>query len=292
MRRQGSNGLGPARGRARGRGRGPPAHTVPDLSERVPPPPASSLNTYPEMARRYSPPTRANSSGDTATQPPPAFGFHQSQQQQQRQPSQRQNSATNQETLAGFDSRSEFRGLSGQPMRNGSSPPDSVYSDLSQLKRTAPYAMMSDTALLSEPGPFDSVSQRGGTISDRYRASPASRSSSTDEKGPGNAKYAPSVPSRGPTTFQQAAYESDLRQRMPSVMGNASDFLGTFDQDYRFNSSMSMISDREATSEAWIKRQRIKPGRAKTKKVKLTKGRFIAEYGESEPTVLYLIKTL
>ncbi|KAK9894719.1 glycosyltransferase family 2 protein [Cystobasidium minutum MCA 4210] len=42
---------------------------------------------------------------------------------------------------------------------------------------------------------------------------------------------------------------------------------------------MSVVStDREATSDAWVRRQCIKPGRAKTKKVKLTKGRFIAEY--------------
>lgn len=72
----------------------------------------------------------------------------------------------------------------------------------------------------------------------------------------------------------------ELRQRQgTSVMSGG---IGGFDPNARLSSAMSVASsDREATSEAWIKRQRIKPGRAKTKKVKLTKGRFITEFGKS-----------
>ena len=74
------------------------------------------------------------------------------------------------------------------------------------------------------------------------------------------------------------------RQAAPSSSDDGS-FIGGFgDPTARLSSALSVTSsasDREATSEAWIRRQRIKPGRAKTKKVKLTKGRFIADYGES-----------
>lgn len=71
----------------------------------------------------------------------------------------------------------------------------------------------------------------------------------------------------------------ELRQRQgTSVMSGG---VGGFDPFARHSSALSVASsDREATSEAWIKRQRIKPGRAKTKKVKLTKGRFITEFGQ------------
>jgi hypothetical protein len=72
----------------------------------------------------------------------------------------------------------------------------------------------------------------------------------------------------------------ELRQRQGGsvVPGGPGGFL---DAAARYSSAMSVASsDREATSEAWIKRQRIKPGRAKTKKVKLTKGRFITEFGK------------
>lgn len=76
----------------------------------------------------------------------------------------------------------------------------------------------------------------------------------------------------------------ELRQRQMSTSSNGlSAFIGGFGDPnaHRYSSAVSVASsDREATSEAWIRRQRIKPGRAKTKKVKLTKGRFIAEFGQ------------
>ena len=76
-----------------------------------------------------------------------------------------------------------------------------------------------------------------------------------------------------------AVPEPQLRQRLPSYAPGR--YPGGFDPNARYSSAVSVASsDREATSEAWIKRQRIKPGRAKTKKVKLTKGRFIAEFGK------------
>lgn len=270
---------GSIRGRG-GRGRGVlrPSPSGPNLSDRVPPAPASSLNVYPdlEMSRRASPPSRSKTLGDAATQPSTSMGFHEAQQQQQ---GKRQNSATDQETLAEGSSPPRYNVSLGPPSRNYSSPPESSFSNSSQSKRSAPYDLHSDNSSLSEPGPSDSVSQRCAMITDYRRTPPRSR---TGEMG---RDYAPAVgPIRKNTlapSFQPYAFDSNMRQRMPSVMGNASDFLGGFDPDARFNSSMSVISDREATSEAWVNRQRIKPGRAKTKKVRLTKGRFIAEYGKS-----------
>ena len=73
----------------------------------------------------------------------------------------------------------------------------------------------------------------------------------------------------------------ELRQRQTSYVSPGK-YPGGFNPNARYSSAVSVASsDREVTSEAWIKRQRIKPGRAKTKKVKLTKGRFIAEFGET-----------
>ena len=90
----------------------------------------------------------------------------------------------------------------------------------------------------------------------------------------------------GPVGANTASFLAvpDLRQRQgDSVMaGGPGAFVGGFDPTSRFSSAHSVAStDREATSDAWIKRQKIKPGRAKTKRVKLTKGRFITEYGEA-----------
>lgn len=267
-------------GRSRGRGELRPSPSGPNLSERVPPLPSSSLNTYPDLPRQAPLPPRANTTGDIGTQPPSSgsMGFHDTQQRKQ---TQRKDSDSTQETLAAPPRPPEYNVSFAHPARNGSSPPDSVYSDLSQLKRTAPYAMMSDATLLNEPGPFDSISQRGVAMSDYSNTRPMKRAFESDDNS--RRGYAPSAPPRGNSSnasFRQAASDSQFRQRMPSVMGSASEFLDGFDPDDRFSSSMSMVSDREATSEAWFQRQRIKPGRAKTKKVKLTKGRFIAEYGK------------
>jgi hypothetical protein len=217
------------------------------------------LNVYPdlELTRRVSPPSRSASLANAVAQQSTSMGFHEVQQQQSR----RQNSVSDQETLAERASPPRYNVSLGPPLRTGSSPPESVYSDSSRVKRSAPHGLLNDNASLDEPGPLDSVSQRGGTISDHHRTPLPTRQNTLNPR------------------FQQSTFDSNIRQRMPSVMGSASDFLGGFDPDARFNSSMSVISDREATSEAWVKRQRIKPGRAKTKKVKLTKGRFIAEYG-------------
>lgn len=78
-----------------------------------------------------------------------------------------------------------------------------------------------------------------------------------------------------------AVPEMRHRQGASVMAGGPGAFVGGFDPTERFSSVGSVASsDREATSEAWVKRQKIKPGRAKTKKVKLTKGRFIAEFGE------------
>lgn len=167
----------------------------------------------------------------------------------------------------------------GNSLRRFDSPPASVYSDLSQLRHTAPYAMMSDSTLVNEPGPFDSVSQRGSdsTIGRGNR-------SAFDEKSV--VGYAPSIaPSNAGSKYNNPGFLAvpELRQRQPSIAGSTADFVGGFgfDPNGRFSSAMSVASsDREVSSDAWVRRQRIKPGRAKTKKVKLTKGRFITEYGE------------
>lgn len=73
----------------------------------------------------------------------------------------------------------------------------------------------------------------------------------------------------------------NVRSRQPSFAGSGLGPGGfSSGMDPRYSSAISVASsDKEATSDAWVRRQRIKPGRAKTKKVKLTKGRFITEYG-------------
>lgn len=289
-----SRARGTGRGRGSGRGRGRSQTTGllrstpegPNLGELLPPQPASSLNTYPSMNDHIPPPpSRQNSSSRLAAQPSSTMGFHDTQQQQQqseRLPKRtrtRQDSDMSQETLVNdvSDMKASFGPRRAQ---TGVSPDSSIYSDLSHLKRTAPYAMMSDSMLLNEPGPFDSVSQRGGP-SEYTSGSRIGRSKTFDDTA-STGGYAPKPEDTAKPSFYRAANAADqLRQRMPSVMGSASDFLGRFDPNDRFSSSMSVVSsDREASSDAWVRRQRIKPGRAKTKKVKLTKGRFIAEYGK------------
>lgn len=293
---------GRGRGRGTGRGRGRSQTTGllrdtaegPNLSDTLPPQPSSSLNVYPTMggSNRTSPPvsrqdsSNSNNSRLAGAPPPPSssMGFHDSQQQQQppRRGRSRQDSDLSQETLVNDAPNFQSSFGAGPPHRAGTSPHPSVYSSLSHSKRSAPYATMNDSLLLAEPGPFDSVSQRGPPSEYGPGGRGLGRSQTYDETASIRG-YVPSLPpDSSQTGFRGGPPNAEqLRHRLPSVMGSASDFLGRFDPNDRFTSSMSVVStDREATSDAWVRRQCIKPGRAKTKKVKLTKGRFIAEYGK------------
>lgn len=273
-----------SRGRGRGRGRGlqrartglRPSPAGPNLADRITPMPFASIPN-PSLDARVPPPSRQDSSASLNTQPQ-STGFHDSLQQARSRA--RQDSQASEETLV--NDFSNFKG-SFAP-RAGTSPPDSVYSGVRSLKGIAPYAMRSDSDILNEPTPFDSISQRGALS--EYGGSRIGRSVTYDDRSQvttSRGGFAPKAHGFRPD-FQQETANADaaaqLRQRMPSVIGSASDFLGRFDPNGRFSSSMSTVSmDRDATSDAFFKRQRINPKRAKTKKVKLTKGRFIAEYG-------------
>lgn len=105
-----------------------------------------------------------------------------------------------------------------------------------------------------------------------------------DEKSYNNPFYA-TQQNNNSVNFLAVPNAPGLRSRQGSLADSVygpGGFGGGFNPNARFSSAMSVISssDQENTSDAWARRQKIKRGRAKTKKVKLTKGRFITEYGQ------------
>ena len=155
------------------------------------------------------------------------------------------------------------------------------------------YGHSHDSALQRYDSPHSSI--RSGSSSARHRLSPPYNGSEatlvapSDEvsllqMGDSASNYYGDNEKLGPVASSASFLAvPELRQRQASSVMPAGPggFIGGFGYPTgRYSSAMSVASsDREATSEAWIKRQRIKPGRAKTKKVKLTKGRFITEFG-------------
>lgn len=146
--------------------------------------------------------------------------------------------------------------------------------------------------------PFDSISHNGTPPATATRSVHSSRNFGNGRAASGN--NVTNFPNDSSSTLNDekygdfgngdivpaASFLSVPEPRRRVKTSGDSDFIGGFgDPSSRLSSALSVTSssssDREATSEAWIKRQRIKPGRAKTKKVKLTKGRFIADYGEN-----------
>ena len=151
------------------------------------------------------------------------------------------------------------------------------------------YGHSNESTLQQYDSPHSSV--RSGSSSARHRLSPPyngseatlvapSEEGSLLHMGDSASNYYGDNEKLGPIASSASFLAvPELRQRQGGsvVPGGPGGFL---DAAARYSSAMSVASsDREATSEAWIKRQRIKPGRAKTKKVKLTKGRFITEFG-------------
>jgi hypothetical protein len=142
-------------------------------------------------------------------------------------------------------------------------------------------------------GPNDSVSQVGMNSNNN---SSMRRRDEGESRGLRNPRYDEDdektlYASSGASSTKSSNYGNggampDLRQRQPSIFaGNTTDsFIGGFTDGslaaFSSAAASSISTGKEATSDAWVRRQKIKPGRVKTKRVKLTKGRFIAEYGK------------
>ena len=140
---------------------------------------------------------------------------------------------------------------------------------------------IADPAFTLEAAPSAPISQHSYSMNKHNNTLPLQRSSRS--RGHRDCDFTAPAYSRGSTSNAdggETAPNNQNRQRQTSVTGSIAERLEGSDPRGTSVPSMEIVSNREASSQAWVQRQRIDTREGKTSTVNTDKGRFTAEYGK------------
>lgn len=140
---------------------------------------------------------------------------------------------------------------------------------------------IADPAFTPEAAPSNTISQHSYSMNKHNNKLPLQRSSRS--RGHRDCDFTAPPYSRGSTSIAdcgETAPNNQHRQRQTSVTESIAEPLEGSDPRGTSVPSIEIVSNREASSQAWVQRQRIDTREGKTSTMNTDTGRFTAEYGK------------